>query len=533
MPAKEIKELKNAGKLDEALAMAKSEFEASPENIWAKRNLAWVIYDLFKKVQGNNEAFLPMISKVEELKLPETEQMFYEQLCWVIGGHNFKILKSDLSNLEKFNAVKAVFNSIKLLSIVPYSGGGLFSKSLKIKANKGFSFLLKSFHNAFKDLPSNGQFNKDNFIDNSKSYKELVDWIGFNSFLKEDFEPNQVKGRKIMSFVEQVIIAYSKILLQGERIAGAGFQPTKINIERTDSFLTFLKEVIEKHPEYQYSLFYKSKLLLALERFDEAKETLLTFVKKKKNDFWVWDLLAEAYPEDIDVQIGCLCKALTLNTKESFLVNVHQKLATLLVQEELYTEASVEALNSINIRKKNDWKVNNELIKYTHQNWFDKNQDLKSNKKFYQEQALLAEELLYNNHEEVIIAIDFVNTNKKMVNFIKDKSMHGFFSYKHLKINPQIGDMYKARLNKKGDEGFFTVLTIKPANGAISECVKEISGKIRIPENRDFGFLENNFVSPDLIKKHQLEDGDKVGGDVILSFNKKKNDWGWKVFQII
>jgi transcription termination factor Rho len=111
--------------------------------------------------------------------------------------------------------------------------------------------------------------------------------------------------------------------------------------------------------------------------------------------------------------------------------------------------------------------------------------------------------------------------------------MHGFFSYKHLKINPQIGDMYKARLNKKGDEGFFTVLTIKPANGAISECVKEISGKIRIPENRDFGFLENNFVSPDLIKKHQLEDGDKVGGDVILSFNKKKNDWGWKVFQII
>ena len=44
MPAKEIKELRQAGKLDEAYAMSKAELEAEPANIWGKRNLSWVLY---------------------------------------------------------------------------------------------------------------------------------------------------------------------------------------------------------------------------------------------------------------------------------------------------------------------------------------------------------------------------------------------------------------------------------------------------------------------------------------------------------
>ncbi|UAM97248.1 hypothetical protein K8354_13090 [Polaribacter litorisediminis] len=517
MPSKEIKELRDSGKLEEALAMAKSELEATPENIWAKRNLAWVYYAMLKKQQGNQDAFLPIILKVFELKLPEDEGMFYEQLCWAIGGHNFQILKSTLNNTDKFNSAKSIFEAIK---------------SLKLAPSKGHSFLLKSLHKAFKENPFNVNSAPNDMIHSGSTYLEVFQWAGFDNFLEEDFEPFEIKGKKTMSFVEQVIIAYSKVLLKVEIIEVEGrFMSTKIDVNKTEYFLSFLNEVINKHPEYQYSLYYKSKLLLALNRFEDAKNSLIPFVKKKKNDFWVWELLGEAHADDIDIQIPCLCKALTLNTKESFLVNVHQKLAELLVQKELYSEASVEVLNAMNIRKKNDWKINNELIKYTHQNWFEKNPDLKSNKKFYQEQSILAEELLYNNHEELVITIDFVNTNKKIANFIKDKSIYGFFSYKHLKINPKIGDIYKARINQKGDEGFYTVLTIKPSADEVSECIKEISGKIRIPENRDFGFINKNFVSPDIIKKHHLKDGDEVAAKIILSYNKKKNEWGWKVFK--
>ncbi|GGG88460.1 hypothetical protein GCM10011416_00910 [Polaribacter pacificus] len=516
MPAKEIKELRESGKLEEALAMAQNELETNPENVWGKRNLAWVYYAFLKKEQGNQNEFITILNKVIELKMPENENLFFEQFCWAIGGHIFKISKSELSNSDKFNAVNLIFEIIK---------------TLKLEQSKGHSFLLKSFHNAFKELPSDGKFNTDNFVDNSKSYSAVFQWAGFDSFLEEDFEPFEINGRKIMSFVEQVIIAYAKVLLKGERLQGGGLS-AKINEEKTELFLKFIDIVIDEHPDFQYSLYYKSKLLLGLERFERAKKSLIPFVKKKKNDFWVWDLLGEAYTDDVEMQMACLCKALTLNTKESFLVKVHQKLADLLIGKELYKEASVEVLNSITIRKKNDWKINNELIKYTHLDWFEKELNIKDNKKFYEEQALLAEELLYNNHEEIVIVIDFVNTNKKVVNFIKDKNITGFFSYKHLKMNPKTGDIYKARLNPIGVDGFYKVLTFKNSPNLESDVIKKVSGNLNITTNREFGFINDNFVSPDLIKKYQLKDGDSVICNTILSFNKKKNEWGFKVFEI-
>jgi len=58
MPSKEIKELRESGKLHESHEMALSEFEAAPDNIWALRNLAWSFYYLLKENQDNTEKSL-------------------------------------------------------------------------------------------------------------------------------------------------------------------------------------------------------------------------------------------------------------------------------------------------------------------------------------------------------------------------------------------------------------------------------------------------------------------------------------------
>ena len=207
-------------------------------------------------------------------------------------------------------------------------------------------------------------------------------------------------------------------------------------------------------------------------------------------------------------------------------------MAKLLQEKELFNEASVEILNVIEIRNKNKWKLSKEIADLMNATWYNQEVSKKGNQKYYTDQSVLAEELLYNNHDEIVIVIDFVNTNKKVVNFIKDKKVNGFFSYKHLKMNPKIGDIYKARLNPIGEDGFYKVLTSKSSPNTDSEVIKKISGNLRIAVNRDFGFINDSFVSPDLIKNHKLTDGDEVTGKIILSFNKKKNDWGWKVFQI-
>ena len=49
MSFKEIKELRQEGKLDEALQLANQALEADSVNIWNKRNAGWVHYEYLKK----------------------------------------------------------------------------------------------------------------------------------------------------------------------------------------------------------------------------------------------------------------------------------------------------------------------------------------------------------------------------------------------------------------------------------------------------------------------------------------------------
>jgi hypothetical protein len=62
MPAKEIKELRQAGKLEEAYVMAKTELDADLSNIWGKRNLSWVLYAQLDQLASNLDAFLLKIN---------------------------------------------------------------------------------------------------------------------------------------------------------------------------------------------------------------------------------------------------------------------------------------------------------------------------------------------------------------------------------------------------------------------------------------------------------------------------------------
>jgi hypothetical protein len=40
-------------------------------------------------------------------------------------------------------------------------------------------------------------------------------------------------------------------------------------------------------------------------------------------------------------------------------------------------------------------------------------------------------------------------------------------------------------------------------------------------------------VGPDLVKRHRLYDGQKLRALSLLSYNKAKAEWGWKVIAIV
>ena len=134
MPAKEIKELRQAGKLDEAFAMSKAELEAEPANIWGKRNLSWVLYAQLDVAAVDLSVFLSKIDELKQLALPDTEEMFFENISIVISKAARVITHVEPIDIEK---LYQLFDAIK---------------ELPIKRDcKWFSVLYGAFHKGMKD----------------------------------------------------------------------------------------------------------------------------------------------------------------------------------------------------------------------------------------------------------------------------------------------------------------------------------------------------------------------------------------------
>ena len=133
MPAKEIKELRQAGKLEEAYAMAKLELEADLSNIWGKRNLSWVLYAQLDELTSNLEAFITKINEVKELKLPASEELFFENLSIVISKAARAITQETSLNIDK---IHILFDGVKDIPLK--------------RDSKWFSVLFNAMHKGMK-----------------------------------------------------------------------------------------------------------------------------------------------------------------------------------------------------------------------------------------------------------------------------------------------------------------------------------------------------------------------------------------------
>jgi len=158
MPAKEIKELRLAGKLPEALAMAEKELSEAPDNIWAKRNLSWVYYAYAKQhvEKGQFELYLEQLKKIKAFDFSIEEVFLFESLTWLNGKMCFYLLKYKEYDVSK---VVKLWNAIKEFHYT--------------KSSESYSFLYKGFHKAFKDT---------NF------FLDFAEWWGFENFIEKDFQ---------------------------------------------------------------------------------------------------------------------------------------------------------------------------------------------------------------------------------------------------------------------------------------------------------------------------------------------------------
>jgi hypothetical protein len=497
MPAKEIKELRQAGKLEEAYTMAKSELEVDLSNIWSKRNLSWVLYAQLDEVTSNLDAFIAKINEVKDLDLPVSEEMFFDNISIVISKAA-RVVSFDTTH--DYTKIYRLFDAIKELPIK--------------RDSKWFSVLFNAMHKGMKE---------------SNRYVEFADWWDLENFRSEDFLKEEYNGKKIMSIAEQAYIAYAKKLLEGTPIDAFGQQKV-IDKDKIQSFLPKLDSLIEKHPDYQYPPYFKAKLLLALGNDENVLSAFLPFAKQKRNDFWVWELMAEIFLENKEIQFACYCKALSLKTSEDFLIKLRQSFAEMLIQKSMFNEAKTEIQKVIATREKHQWKIPNQIMQWTEMEWYKTANSKRDNSDVYLRHIKQAEEILFQDIPEELIVVEFVNENKNIISFVKDKQKFGFFNYAGKLIKPQIGDLLKVRFNGEGQDGFYKVLIAEKADPEdVSDAVRNFEGVIKIREGSDFGFVEDIFIDPGNIKRNQWVTNQTINGKAILSFNKKKGQWGWKM----
>jgi len=502
MPFKDVMELRKSGNLNEALNKAEEDLANDPNDIWNKRSIAWVYYDYLKSNASidNYEQFKNYLSKLSELNLPEEEKMIFDNSAFQVGKIVFEIQKEEHPDFSKLNEL---FDLIK---------GFHFTKP-----SEAYTFLYKAFHKGYH---------------NWSRYAEFADWWDFNNFISSDYLPEEYKGKKIMSIVEQGYIAYSKKLLEGEIVNQYQLQKS-INKDKLNAFLPKLELIIEKHPEYQYPPYFKAKILIALGDKEDLLSSFIPFAKKKRNDFWVWELMADTFPNRDERKKACLCKALSLNTPDDFLINTRIKLAEILLIEQRYPEAKLEIRKSVEAREKQGWKIPNQIIEKTEQDWYKDTTENKDNSNLYNQYKKMAEQILFQNDPEETAVVEFVNENKRILNFVINKMRYGFFNYDGLIENPQIGDIIKIRIKGEQPGEYFKVYTVrKVENEENLPALNKFHGIINIIEKSNIGFVGEVFFDSNFISKNNIKQSQIVKGLAVLSFNKKKNEWGWKAVKL-
>jgi hypothetical protein len=331
-----------------------------------------------------------------------------------------------------------------------------------------------------------------------------------------------------MALAEQGFIAYAKNLLPKLN----QFGEMVFDREKVTNFLPILSEIVELYPYMQYPAYFNAKLHLAIGEKENALEIFLPFAKKKQNDFWVWVILSEIYSNDDEKVYSCYCKALSCHSPEDMLVKLRQKMASILISKKLYNEAKTEIVLLVKSRTNNDFKIPNEVINWQETDWYKNAIALNSNIELYKHHTTIAESMLYTDIVEESIIVEFVNTDKKILNFIASETKFGFFKYDRFFSDIKIGDVLSVRFKNKSKEGMDQLYTaIKVEDEDFKNLfIKEINGVVKKSTDKPFGFIDDVFISPYLVTKYKLTNGMEYSGKAIKSFNQEKKLWGWKLF---
>ncbi len=353
-------------------------------------------------------------------------------------------------------------------------------------------------------------------------FLSFIDWWGLEHLQPEDFQPYTPEGgRPIMPLAERTYLAVGKALLEQDPK-----DPQKIQ-----SFLSKLQNVSQQHPQFLWLNYIESKILLSLGQTEEALPKLRLFLADKPREWWAWSALAFCAGKlnDLKAETACYCRSISFQKDEAFLVKVREKLAMALHRQQKTAEACQEAFLATSTRMKLWGNIPPSLQQLRESLDCPPDIGQHSNQSLYKTMQPVAMAFAVKHFPVLdgvfhhVVSGKLPGEKRLLIQSGKETIRTYPTWLAPMPISP--GDY--VRLTQHPAHPNKICLVSPMPDRPTLPFVKTVTAPLKI-HPKGFGFVQDIFVPPPLIPKDLTNRPEVVTVTAAWTWNKKKEEWGWK-----
>lgn len=375
---------------------------------------------------------------------------------------------------------------------------------------------------------------KENRVRYAPLWEQVVEFFGLDHFTADDLrekESEDEDGHPIPSLAENVIKAYVKSLQMTEarddQIALAQHSLTVLNrpTMSRDWIVYQLGKVLDKHGQLA-----------------QLNDELLAAVKRNQRNTYFWSMLAARYRDD-DPDRYQAALAMAVSLPNARLTDITDLIAILADQDNQH--ALVKSL--VDLAQSN--AKGKELPPVVHQvesqDWYQSTTTSDDVSAALQDLAKPAVgDILYSDVELTSFFVCWNNPQRNSTGIVPVKKigsldpptrLHDPALVQHVAA----GKFYQARIveNGKYHDYYGHLQPYEPEEDIRSRYVMHFNGeRLDRNEKHGFGFLHflhsDCYVPDTLVNDHQLHNGDLLSGTAWISWDSKKEDWGWQLGEL-
>jgi hypothetical protein len=474
------------GELNLAFAAVQSTLEKDSENKTAKKEMFHVLSLLLKREIDHRHpsAVLRVLEKIANLSYQPEK---YESDCF------FWYCRAGLSFLKNELATKA-----------GYIIGSYLKSRSTINPSDAYSAMLSA-------AVRNPDVNILTFVQtwNLKNLRE------------KDYKPVKTEKRAYPSIVSTLM------------------KPLKVALEKDDHdeypdlkqhLSDIIFKVINDTINYPFAPYYYVQLNRNNSDPDMLLEKYRQFLAEHHKDFWAWKAAGDLYGENHETSISCYCQALLCKSKPEFLIGVRNQLIPILIKKQMYCEARFELDTIIEVRKQNEWGVEEKHLDYLCTAWYKESQILSDNQKMYHQYAPLALKLLGCSTELIAIVTEI----KDKYFFWAAEGGIGGRQKKSALNNEQIipGEILQVTIQGNPEKGIQPfVISVKKTDETITgKWIHHFSGITEEAENSYK--IGNVYISRQVGARFGIQTGVLVRGLRVKVWHRKLNKEIWHIISL-